>query len=315
MSRTALIVGSGGQDGALLTGNLADHGYRTIGIRRDAVVSSLVGESFTRLDIRDADAVEALVRQAMPDEIYFLAAHHHSSQDRTEDDRALFRASQEVHVDAFLNFLEAARRHAPSARTFYAASSHVFGSPDMEEQDENTPMQPISPYAITKAAGLSICRYYREMRGLFVAGGILYNHESPLRGQQFISRKLARAAAEAKAGRSEGVTVGNLEATADWGWAPDFVDAMRRMLALEQPGTFVVATGQRHTVRNMAEAAFTSVGLEYQAFVRLDGGLLHRSTSKLKGNPAKLRRETGWAPTLTFTQMMAELVRAELDRL
>ena len=126
---------------------------------------------------------------------------------------------------------------------------------------------------------------------------------------------LAIKRAEAKAGRSEGVTVGNLEATADWGWAPDFVDAMRRMLALEQPGTFVVATGQRHTVRNMAEAAFTSVGLEYQAFVRLDGGLLHRSTSKLKGNPAKLRRETGWAPTLTFTQMMAELVRAELDRL
>lgn len=314
MSRTALIVGSGGQDGSLLTQNLTRHGYCVVGVRRDSVVSTALNTEFPAVDIRDSGAVETLVRRTMPDKIYFLAAHHHAAQEKTEDDATLFRLSHDIHVGAFINFLEAARRHAAAARIFYAASSHVFGSPECDEQDENTPMRPVSPYGVTKAAGLSVCNYYREMRGLFVTGGILYNHESPLRSPQFISRKLARAAALAKAGDNGSVTVGNLEATADWGWAEDFVEAMRLMLDLEEPGTFVVATGQRHTVRDMAEAAFSAVGLDYRAFVGMDSGVLHRNTSRLKGNPAKLCRKTGWAPTLAFPQMIAELVRAELDR-
>lgn len=315
MSRTAVIVGSGGQDGTLLKDFLVARDTVVIGISRGAVVSTNPAQALAALDIRDAGAVETLVCLVQPDEIYFLAAHHHSSQDKTEDDGALFRASQQTHVDAFLNFVEAARKHAPRARIFYAASSHVFGAPDIEPQDEATPMRPISPYAITKTAGLAICRYYRETRGLFVSGGILYNHESPLRGPQFISRKLARAAAEIKRGLTDKVTVGNLEAMTDWSWAPDFIEAMWRMLALDAPDTFVVASGERHTVREMAKACFDHVGLDYQVHVGIDGTMLQRNTSKLLGNPAKLRQATGWTPSLTFSQMMARMVDAELDRL
>jgi GDPmannose 4,6-dehydratase len=315
MNRTAVIVGSGGQDGLLLTDYLAAKGYDIVGVSRGEVRSSKPSQTLPATDIRDVSAVDALVRQSNPHEIYFLAAHHHSSQDKTGDDGALFRDSQEIHQAAFLNFLEAARRHAPASRTFYAASSHVFGMPDAQTQDETTPMQPVSPYAITKAAGLGMCRYYREVRGLFVAGGILYNHESPLRSAQFISRKLARAAAEIKRGLTDTVTVGNLEAMTDWSYAPDFVDAMWRILALDVPDTFIVASGVRHSVRDMAKACFDTVGLDYQKHVGIDGMMLQRNTSKLLGNPAKLRQATGWKPSLSFSQMMARMVEAELDRL
>ncbi len=191
----------------------------------------------------------------------------------------------------------------------------MFGAPNEPIQDEGTPIRPLSPYAITKAAGLYTCGYYRDVRGMFIACGILYNHESPLRGPQFISRKLAGAAAQAKRGLLRTVTVGNLDATADWGYAPDYVRAMWMILGLERPDTFVLATGRRHSVRDMAAAAFRSVGLDYTQHVEVDGALLQRSTSKLAGNPAKLMRNTGWAPSIGFEQMMAKLVEAEMDRI
>jgi GDPmannose 4,6-dehydratase len=315
MNPTAVIVGCAGQDGVLLTRLLTGRGYRVVGVAREGTRSAERDLDGRPLDICDADAVAALVQAASPREIYFLAGHHHSSEEHTGDDRALLRDSHATHVAAFVNFLDAAARHAPAARTFYAASSHVFGKPSMPVQDETTPLLPDSIYAITKAEGLFLCRYFRERRAVFVSGGILYNHESSLRAERFVSQRIARGAARIARGRVRGIAVGNLEAATDWGYAPDYVEAMHRILNIARPDDFVVATGETHTVREMAQAAFACVGLDYREHVTEDASIVRRSPARLCGNPAKLRRETGWRPSIGFEQMVEALVQAELSRL
>jgi GDPmannose 4,6-dehydratase len=253
--------------------------------------------------------VEAELRRSRPDEIYYLAAFHHSTEDVIELSAAeLLRCSFDVHVLGLLNVLQAMEECCPSARLFYAASSHVFGAPESEWQDEKTPLLPISEYGISKAAGLQCCQLYRQQQGIFAATGILFNHESSLRKPSFLSQKIVRGALRAQRDPSFRLVLGDLETRVDWGYAPDYVEAMSRILQLPEAGDFVVASGELHTVREFAREAFAVLGLDWRRHVETDGHLLKKTPHPLRGDYARLRAATGWAPTVSFVELIARLV-------
>ncbi len=300
MKRVAVVVGSGGQDGTLLTELLDGLDYEVIGLRR--------GD----LDTGDHWVVADFVARHKPAEIYYLAAYHHSSEDIPDGEGELFHQSMRTHFDDPVNFLDAISIHSPSSRFFYAASSHVFGAQGEGLQNEETPFQPESAYAISKVAGMMACRYYRKNKGVFASVGILYNHESPLRSKKFVTRKIVSAAARIAREGQGNIVLGDLAARIDWGYAPDYVDAMHRILSIEQPGNYVVATGEAHAVGEFAEIAFRSVGLDYQNHVSTKQKILLRQNPSRVGDASRLRRETGWKPTVSFEEMVNRLVVAEI---
>lgn len=294
--KRAAIVGSAGQDGRLLSLRLANE-------------AEVVGVDVGDVDLANPAAAAAWVGRVAPDELYYLAAHHHSSED-APDDAAELRACTEVHLTSWVNVLDALTRHAPKCRAFYAGSSHMFGNPSETTQSETTPFVPRSPYAITKVAGAHVAALYRK-RGLHVCVGILYNHESPLRGPQFLSQRVVNGAKRAARERGWKLPVGDLSAVVDWGWAPDFVDAMVRILAVEKADDYVVATGKPHTVQDFVAIAFECVGLDWRAHVVEDPGVVKARPPTLVGDATKLRSRTGWAPTLRFEEMVRTLVLGE----
>jgi len=307
--KTAIIVGSGGQDGRLLTELLRPEGYRILGIGRSSVTTTGL-EWPGPVDITRPADVAAVVEAFKPDEIYHLAAIHHSSQESQADDLEAFRRLYEVNFFSLLHFLEAVRVASRRSRLFFAASSHVFGKPATDIQDETTPLRPDSVYGMTKADGLLACRQYRDRHGLFASTGILYTHESPHRDEKFLAMKIVRAALRIRAGRQRELVLGSLDATIDWGWAPDYVEAMRGIVAAGEAGEFVVATGAPHTVRDFLRVAFEIVGLDWRRHVREDAGIITRETPIRVGNPAKLRAATGWEPRVGFEDMIRALVSA-----
>jgi GDPmannose 4,6-dehydratase len=308
--KTAIIVGSGGQDGRLLTESLRSQGYRILGIGRSSVTTTDLAWS-RPVDITRPEEVAAVVEALQPDEIYHLAAIHHSSQDSHADDLAAFRRLYEVNFFSLLHFLEAVRVGSPRSRLFFAASSHVFGNPATDIQDETTPLHPDSVYGMTKADGLLACRLYRDRHGVFASTGILYTHESPYRDEKFLAMKIVRAALRIKAGRQQELVVGSLDATIDWGWAEDFVEAMRLIVAAGKAGTFIVATGTPHTVRDFLRVAFETVGLDWRRHVREDPSVMTRPSPVRVGDPARLGTTTGWSPKTDFESMICALVASQ----
>lgn len=306
--KKAIVVGSRGQDGKLLCQLLAGKDYLVTEIAKGLQCESL-GQP---VDILDSAQVMGLVAALAPDEIYYLAAHHQAAQEKTVDESMLLRASLDVNVIALQNFLEAIRVTASGSRLFYAASSHIFGSPEEVLQDEKTVIAPTSFYGISKAAGTFLCRYYRSRYGMFASVGILYNHESIHRDRKFISKKIANAVARIKMGLADEVMLGNLNAAVDWGYAPDYVDAMNRIVNLEYSDDFVIATGELRSVRELAQTAFAVAGLDYRRYVKTDDSLVSGSGATLCGNSSKLTRCTGWEPSKTFGEMVMELVEDEL---
>jgi GDPmannose 4,6-dehydratase len=305
----ALIIGSHGQDGSYLYESLTRQEYRVLGIDVTTVRASFP-EPPLPVDIQDPTALAALIRGFVPDEVYYLAAFHHSSEDALTDDAGLFRTSFAVHVTALVHVLEALKHHAPQARLFYAASSHVFGAPAITPQDETTPIAPICVYGITKAAGLQVCRFYRRQHGLFTSVGILYNHESPRRSIKFVSQKIVSAAIAIKNGTQRNLMLGDLAAQIDWGYAPDYVEAMQRMLQLQTPDDFVVASGALHTVRDFVEGVFRELDLDWKQYVVEDAQVVRKQAKRnLQGQAAKLQAATGWHPTTSFAQMIKLMVR------
>jgi GDPmannose 4,6-dehydratase len=308
--RRAIIVGSRGQDGQLLTRLLRNRGDAVLGIGRNSVDiwGQLPRPAACRVD--DLRTVCDTVRAVQPDEVYYLAAHHGSSETRAlGDSHRNFIDGMAVNVAGVVNFLEALRQHAPRGRLFYASSSLVFGNqPQRTPQDETTPLTPDEPYGLCKALGSQACQEYRQRHGVFACVGILFNHESELRPPSFLSMKIAQAAVAASRGKSAPLVLGSLDAVVDWGFAPDFVEAFRRILALDDPDDFVIATGVVHTVRDFVAAAFRHVGLDWQAHVVEDRSVLARARSGRVGNPARLRRRTGWHTSVSFEEMVHKLV-------
>jgi GDPmannose 4,6-dehydratase len=306
--RSALIIGASGQDGRILARLLLEREYTVRGwIRRETVAPPPC--ECALVDILNPAAVETSLRRSPPDEIYYLAAFHHATEDAIELSAAeLLRCSFDVHVLGLLNVLQAMEECAPRARLFYAASSHVFGPPKSEWLNEQTPLTPNSAYGISKAAGLQCCQLYRQQKGMFVATGILFNHESPWRKPSFLSQKIVQGALRARHDPAYKLVLGDLEARVDWGYAPDYVEAMFRILQLAEASDFVVASGELHTVREFAEIAFGALGLDWRQHVETDARLLNKTSHPLRGDSGKLRAATGWSPGVTFGEMVVRLV-------
>jgi GDPmannose 4,6-dehydratase len=306
--RSALIIGAGGQDGRLLARLLLDRGYAVRGwIRSEPAVPVPCECAF--VDILEPALVEAELRKSSPDEIYYLAAFHHATEDVIALSAAeLLRRSFDVHVLGLLNVLQAMEECCPRTRLFYAASSHVFGIPESEWQNEETPLHPNSAYGISKAAGLQCCQLYCREKGIFAATGILFNHESSLRKPSFLSQKIVRGVWRAQRDPAFKLLLGDIEARVDWGYARDYVDAMFRILQLPEASNFIVASGELHTVREFAQAAFAVLGLDWRRHVETDARLLNKVSHPLRGDSTKLRRATGWSPSVTFAELVARLV-------
>jgi GDPmannose 4,6-dehydratase len=319
----ALITGITGQDGSYLTELLLEKGYEVFGvIRRSSSFNTgrlehLYADphepraKFRLLygDLNDASSLNAILRSVRPDEIYNLAAQSHVKvsfeiPEYTVESTAL----------GTLRLLEAIRETDIRPKFYQASSSEAFGKAQEVPQRETTPFYPRSPYACAKAFAFHLVRNYREAYGLFACNGILFNHESPRRGETFVSRKITRAAARIKVGLQDTLYLGNLDAKRDWGYAPEYVEAMWRMLQLDKPDDYVVATGEMHTVREFVEEAFGHLGLEWTPHVKIDPRYLRPTeVDLLVGDASKARRELGWSPTVTFKELVRLMVDADLE--
>lgn len=309
----ALIIGCNGQDGTLLGALLHQKGYTVYGIDHspEEVAQSFI--RFSVLSVRDPERLTEFLTHLIPDEIYYLAAHHHSSE-QEQDPQDTIALALQVNTQGLNNVLAAiANFSAAKPRAFYAASSRVFGEPQGEVQDESTPFAPVCAYGISKAAGIYLCRYYRREHQVYASSGILYNHESPLRSPLFVTKKIVRAAVRISSGLQQELMLGDLDAQVDWGWAPDYVEAMHAILSLACPDDFVVATGVLHSVRDFVEIAFSAVGLDWRKHVVEQPQLLseRRPTKPLRGNPEKLHKATGWRPRASFEEMVRAMVEVE----
>jgi len=313
--KTALVIGCLGQDGSYISEQLRERGYGVWGIDSD-YAHSVSGGSLDPVNILVHQEVRSLLAESIPDEIYYLAAYHHSSESSTGDDHHLLKRSLEVNSIGLLNVLDSAMSCVPCSRIFYAASSHIFGDPPTAFQDEKTPFAPICAYGISKTVGIHICRYYRQSRGLFCSVGIMYNHESPRRPSTFVSKKITSGAINIMKGMQQEIRLGNISSQVDWGYAPDYTNAMQRIMGLDHPDEFVIATGILHTPQDWLEAVFGYLGLDYRKYIKVDGALMKKQTRQnpLRGNSEKLWRASTWKPTMDFRRLAEIMVEEELRR-
>ncbi len=316
--RTALITGITGQDGSYLAELLLEKGYRVVGMVRRASTENFerITHLRERIELRQADLLDQLslidvLRTVQPEEIYNLAAQ---SFVPTSWQQPVLTA--EFDAVGVTRLLEAVRLVAPGARFYQASSSEMFGQVRETPQRETTPFYPRSPYGVAKAYGHFITVNYRESYGLYACSGILFNHESPRRGREFVTRKVSDGAARVKLGLTQELRLGNLGARRDWGFAGDYVEAMWRMLQQPKADDYVVATGESHTVRELVEIAFGAVGLDWREWVHEDPALLRPAeVERLVGDASKARRVLGWAPRVSFRELVETMVRADLERL
>jgi GDPmannose 4,6-dehydratase len=307
--RKAIIVGCNGQDGRIAFDLLSAKQYDLIGLDRGIAKGSVQD---LPIDICVFEDVARLLKTYQPDEIYYFAAFHHSSEDKAgESTVELFKDSYKINVLALLHFLEGMRLFSPATRLFYAGSSLLFGDAADEMQNESTPFRPDTVYGITKLEGLLSCRYFRKHYGTFAAVGIYYNHESPYRTGNFLSKKIIKGAVDIRNGIKNKLVLGNLSAEVDWGYAPDYVDAAYRMLQMAAPDDFIIATGERHSVLDFVRITFDYLGLNWKSHVEENQGIMTRTRRTLVGNPSRLMHATGWRPTVDFREMIRLLLIAE----
>lgn len=318
MTKTALITGITGQDGSYLAEFLLEKGYRVIGMVRrastphDQRIHHLVDKvTIVPGDLLDQISLIEILRKYRPQEVYNLAAQ--SFVPASWDEPVLTGEFTGLGVT---RMLDAVRMVDPSIRFYQASSSEMFGKVREVPQTETTPFYPRSPYGVAKVYGHWITVNYRESYDMFAVSGILFNHESPRRGLEFVTRKVSRAAAEVKLGLRDKLPMGNLESLRDWGFAGDYVRAMWLMLQQDAPDDYVVATGVRHSVRELLECAFDRLGLDYQKYVYIDPQFLRPAeVHDLIGDASKARRVLGWEPTVTFEQLVYMMVDHDLQEL
>ncbi len=315
MKKKALITGITGQDGSYLAEYLLDQGYQVFGMLRRSSTDNLeriehIKESieFVQADLLDQASLDKALKLSQPDEIYNLAAQSFVPTSW----------SQPVLTGEFTGLgvtrmLESLRQVCPAARFYQASSSEMFGKVREVPQTETTPYHPRSPYAVAKTYGHHITVNYRESYNLFAVSGILFNHESPRRGREFVTRKITDGVARIKLGMAKKLALGTLDSQRDWGFAGDYVRAMHLMLQQDQPDDFVVATGQTHSVRDFLEVAFGHVGLKYEDYVVQDPRYMRPAeVDQLIGDNSKAKRILGWEPTVGFEQLVTMMVDSDL---
>jgi GDPmannose 4,6-dehydratase len=318
--KRALITGITGQDGSYLAELLLGKGYEVHGLVRRS--SSFNTERIDQIyqdphapdyrlrlvygDLEDGSSLASLIARIEPDEVYNLGAQSHV---RVSFDLPEYTAS--TVALGTLRLLEAVRPLGSRCRFYQASSSEMFGAA-LPPQHEDTPFLPRSPYACAKVFAHQLCRNYRDAYGMFIACGILFNHESPRRGIPFVTRKITRTAARIKHGLDKKLYLGNLDARRDWGFAGDYVEAMWLMLQQDAPDDYVIATGESHSVREVLEIAFGELGLPWQPYVEFDPRYLRPTeVDHLHGDPSRARARLGWKPTVTFTELIQMMVRAD----
>ncbi|CAO3439827.1 GDP-mannose 4,6-dehydratase [Azospirillum doebereinerae] len=312
--RTILIAGAAGQDGRLLAGRMVAEGHRVIGlVRPERLGQPGLPCPCVAPALDDADAMAALVEALRPDRFFFLAAAHHSSEGPAQPEPDLQRAMVATNLLGVTAAIRAILRHAPACRLVYAGSSHMHrpGAHDRAVA-AGDPRDPVNYYGLTKSWAMDAIRFARDHQGLAGSTAILFNHESPLRPESFLSRKLSVAAARIRAGLAEGVSVRNIGAQADWFDAEDAVDAMVRMAEADVPGDQVVGSGALTGVRDLAEAAFAAVGLDWSRHVTWDADITRPA---LYADTRRLRDELGWVPRRGLGDLMGRMVEADLARL
>jgi len=317
--QTALICGVSGQDGAWLARLLLDKGYRVVGTARDAQISHF--GNLTHLGVRDRletvsmsltdfRSVIQVLDRVRPDEVYNLAGQSSVGLSFQQPVETL-----ESHATGTLNLLEAIRFMNRPVRLYNACSGECFGDTGNQPANEDTPFRPRSPYAVAKATSFWEIANYRDAYGLYACSGILFNHESPLRPERFVTRKIVSAAVRIAEGSTETLCLGNLAIARDWGWAPEYVDAMWRMLQQEEADDYVIATGESHTLEEFVTAAFRCVALDWHDHVEIDPSLFRPSEVMYGcGNPAKAKKELGWEAASRMPDVVRMMVEAQKGR-
>jgi GDPmannose 4,6-dehydratase len=320
MPRKALITGITGQDGSYLAELLISKGYEVHGVVRRVAFEDPMHRLWRLRNVVDRiilhpgslesyASIFNVVETVVPDECYHLAAHSYVSYS-FDDEFSVINTN--INGTHFL--LSSLKKKAPECRFYFAGSSEMFGKVRHSPQDEETPFHPRSAYGISKVAGFELARNYREVYGLHASCGILFNHESPRRGHEFVTRKITSQAARIKLGLADKITLGNIDAKRDWGHARDYVEAIWLMLQQDKPDDYVIATGQCHSVEELLNRAFTVVGLDYRNHLEVDPALYRPSEEiLLAGNAGKAKATFGWEPTTTFDGLIEEMVKSDLD--
>lgn len=316
--QTALITGATGQDGSYLAELLLSKGYRVVGMSRGAP-----GESYARIrhiaptiemasgDLLDEASLVQLLQNVRPSEVYNLAAHSFSPDHRSQP-----AITAEIAAVGVTRMLEAIRLFDPKIKFFQASGSEMFGSAAEIPQTESTPFHPENLYAISKVYAHSVTAHYREAYGIYACAGVLYNHESPRRNIEFVTRKVTRTAAKIKLGQADALLLGNLDARRDWGYAADFVQGMWLMLQQDIPDNYILATGETHSIRELCEIAFSHVGFNYENHIVQDAKFLRAPEKSIRvGNPAKAEKILNWSRTLTFEELIVMMVESDLNEL
>ena len=313
--KKVLITGINGQDGSYLAEFLLSIGYEVHGtLKRNSVAENQtyrLDNIYTQINLHYADLIDlssliSVIQQVQPDEIYNLAAQSHV---RISFDQPIY--TSQVTGIGTLNLLEAVKLIKPDSKIYQASSSEMFGNSIDSDgfQRESTPMNPVSPYGCAKVFSYNICRNYRNSYGMFVSNGILFNHESPRRGTNFVTNKVCKEAVKISLGLSKELKLGNLDSTRDWGHAKDYVKAMWEILQLDKPDDFVCATGVSHSVRELVNYVFTRLGLNWSEYVKQDEKFLRpEELHDLKGDSSKLIASTGWSHDYTFETMLDEMI-------
>src|SRR4051794_1921451 len=318
MPKRALITGIGGQDGSYLAELLLANGYEVHGMVRRGSPASLDrishlarDVSIHAADLHESDSLRRAIRQSRPDEVYNLAGTSFVGSSWLDP-----VTTADLTATGVIRILEALASEAPDARYYQASSSEIFGVPTEVPQNESTPVTPRTPYGVAKSYAHHITLTYRESYGLFACAGILYNHESPRRGPEFVTRKITRGAAAIKHGIARELRLGNLGARRDWGFAKDYVEAMWLMLQQDEPEDYVIATGVLHSVREFTEAAFARVGLDPSEYVVQDEAFMRPADPhSLVGDASKAREKLGWEPRTGFDGLVACMVDHDVDLL
>ena len=321
MKKVALITGINGQDGSYLAEFLLKKDYEVWGVlKRNSVAENqtarIPDNIFKKLnlvygDLTDLSSIITVIQKCKPDEIYNLAAQSHV---RISFDQPIY--TSQVTGLGTLNILEAVRLTNKKTKIYQASSSEMFGNnvDDDGYQRESTPMDPVSPYGCAKVFSYNICKNYRNSYGMFISNGILFNHESPRRGTNFVTNKVAKEAVKIKLGLSNELKLGNLNASRDWGHAKDYVEAMWLMLQHQKPDDFVCSTGISHTVKDLVEYVFKSLELDWKKYVSVDGKYLRpEELTHLKGDCSKIKNTLSWKPKYTFEDMMDEMIEYWLE--